>query len=145
MKYLVKIIFAIFFWSIFILVIFNLPYPQDLEEANFLQISIFFSSLFLAILFTLKIVFKRFSAPALLTAGIILTLILKALDSLNLVTGIIVLTLVSLLISYFLKRNSPAAAFQKIKKRNLYPLKVGSDLTKLPKIPKLTRLRKKNG
>lgn len=126
-KIILRIFSAFFFWGIFILVIFKIPYPQNLSEANLLQISAFFSSLFLAILFTLNIFSNSFYISFSLTLGLILILVLKALESLNLVTAVFVLIFAGLLTSYFSKRNSPTK----------------SNLTKLSKIPTLTRLRKK--
>ena len=122
MSFLLKIIPTILFWGGFIYVLFMIPYPQSLTEANILQITLFFISLFLTLIFTSNIYLKSFFNSSSISLGLIFLLILKALDSLNIVTGLLIIISVGLLISYF----------RKIKKHNL---------TKLPKIPKLTQLR----
>ena len=113
----------LFFWGIFILVIFQIPYPENLSQANILQILGFFIPFFLAVSLTINIFLKNIFLSSSLSLGIIFLLILKALDSLNLVTGTIIVIATVLLVSYF----------RKIKKKGL---------TKLPKIPKLTHVRK---
>lgn len=123
-KFILKIIPGIFFWGIFTFIILQVPYPQSLTQASFTQILTFFISLFLAFVFTFNIFLKNIYVSASIALGIIFILILQALDSLNLVTGILTVVAVTLLISYF----------RKIKR---------SHLTKLPKIPKLTQLRRK--
>ncbi len=121
MNYLFKIMPAIIFWGVFIYIVLTIPYPQSLTQANMSQIIPFFAALYLAILLTLNIFLKRIILSASVTLGIILLLLLKALDSLNLVTGLLVIITIGLFASYFMK----------IKKRGL---------TKSTKIPKLTKL-----
>lgn len=121
-KIILKSISALIFWGVFIFVVFNVPYPESLAQANFTQISLFFVPLFLAIAFTLNFFFKNILMSFSITLCLIFFLILKALDSLNIVTGILILTSGGLLFSYF----------KKVKRKNL---------TKLPKIPKLTKLQ----
>lgn len=121
-KVIIKIIPALIFWGIFTFVVFKVPYPESLSQANFAQISLFFAPLFLATAFTFNIFFKNILMSLSFTLCLIFLLILKALDSLNLVTGILVIISGGLLFSYF----------RKIKRKNL---------TKLPKIPKLRSLR----
>lgn len=99
-KFLPKITLALFFWGIFIYVIFNIPYPNSLTQASLLQLLSFFSSLFLAIIFTLNI-FLKFLFSIIISLGLILLLILKGLDLLNLVTAVLTLISVVLLLSYF--------------------------------------------
>lgn len=113
----------IFSWIIFILVIFQVPYPDSITQARLTQLLPFFISLFLAFGFTFNIFFQNIFISLSISLGIIILLLLKALGSLNLATGALTLASTGLLISYF----------RKIKKRNL---------TKLPKIPKLTKLRR---
>lgn len=114
---------ALFLWGIFSLAIFQIPHPENLTQANILQILGFFMPFFLAVSLTINIFLKNMFSSSSISLGIIFLLILKALDSLNLVTGTIIVVATILLISYF----------RKIKKKGL---------TKLPKIPKLTKLRK---
>lgn len=118
-----KIFPALLLWGIFIFVIFQIPYPENLTQANILQILGFFVPLFLAVSLTINIFLKNIFLSSSLSLGIIFLLVLKALDSLNLVTGAIIVIATTLLVSYF----------RKIKKKSL---------TKLPKIPKLTNMRK---
>lgn len=118
-----KLIPAIIFWGIFVLVIFKVPYPEIFTEASPQQLLSFFIPLFLALSLTINLFVKNIPASLSISLGIIFLLSLKAVESLNLVTGILILVTVGLLVSYFMK----------ITKRNL---------TKLPKIPKLTKLKK---
>lgn len=115
----------LFFWGFFIFVILQIPYPESITQAKSQQLLFFFIPLFLAITFTLNIFLKNIFISTSLSLGLIFLLILKSLDSLNLVTGILTVVAVGLLISYF----------KKIKKKSL---------TKWGKIPKLTRLKKGN-
>lgn len=122
-KIFINIFPVIVLWGIFAYVVLNVSYPESLVSANWQKILLFFTPLFFAVLFTINIFAKNFLVSSSLSLGLIFLLILKALDSLNIVTGILVLIATWFLVSYFAK----------IKRRNL---------TKLPKIPKLTRLRK---
>ncbi len=122
-QFLIKITPGIISWGIFIFVVLQIPYPQTLIQANLVQLLSFFISLFLALSFTINIFLKNIPSSVSFSLGLISLLILKALDTLNLVTGILTIIAIYLLISYF----------RKINKRSL---------TKLPKIPKLTKLGK---
>lgn len=121
----VKDIPALIFWGIFIFVIFQVPYPNSLTQANLVQIFSFFIPLFLALTLTLNIFLKNTFVSASISLGIQSLLILKALDSLNLVTAVLTAISVGLLISYF----------RKVRRKGL---------TNLPKISKLTHWRKGN-
>lgn len=124
MNFLIKIFKALFFWGVFGFVVLQIPYPESLTQANITQLLSFFIPLFLAIALTFNIFLKNIFITGSISLGIILLLILKALDSLNLITGVLVIISIGLLVSYF----------RKLKRKNL---------TKLPKIPKLTTLRRK--
>lgn len=117
------IIPALIFWGGLILVIFQVPYPDSLTTASAFQIFAFFVPLLLAISLTLNLIAKNIFISCSVALGVVLLLVLKALDSINIITIIIVITAVGLLISYF----------RKVRRTNL---------TKLPKIPKLTNVRK---
>ncbi len=119
-----RIIPALLLWGGFIFVIFNIPYPDSLTQANLSQTGLFFIPLYLALAFTLNIFLKNFFISSSISLGLIFFLILQALDSLNIVTGILIIISVGLLISYF-KRNQR------------------KELTKLPKIHKLTNLQRR--
>ena len=122
MKYLVKALPVLLFWGIFIFVVFQIPYPDTITQANITQLLAFFIPLFLAITLTLNIILKNILVSGSISLGLIFLLVLKSLDSLNLVTGVLIVISVGLLVSYF----------RKINRRSL---------TKALKIPKLTKLR----
>jgi len=115
-----KIIPALFFWGIFIFVVLQVSYPESLTQANYTQLLPFFIPLYLALALTLNILLKNILSSSFISLGLIFLLILKALDSLNLVTGLLTVVATYLLVSYF----------RKIKKHKL---------TKLPKISRLTK------
>ncbi|MBI2040139.1 hypothetical protein HYT18_03630 [Candidatus Microgenomates bacterium] len=119
-KIIPKIIPSLFLWGIFGYVVLQIPYPESITQANIIQLLSFFIPLFLAITLTLNIFLKNIFISTSLSLGLIFLMILKSLDSLNLVTGILTAIAVGLLASYFRKIN----------------------LTKLPRIPRITRLRK---
>lgn len=106
MKKLIPIIFC---WGGFIFVIMKVPYPESLTAANFTQLAPFIFFLFLALSLTLNIFLRNIFISGSISLGLIFLLILKALDSFNLVTGSLVTVVMYLLISYF----------SKIRKRNL--------------------------
>lgn len=118
----IRIIPAIFFWGTFVFVVLQVPYPETITQASMQQLLAFFVSLILAITLTVNIILKNIYLSASFSLGLIFLLILKALDSLNIVTAILTIIATALLVSYFRK------------------VKVRSHLTKLPKIPKLTHL-----
>lgn len=129
LQIILKLIPALFFWGIFIYVIFNIPYPESLTQANSFQLLSFFIPLFLALIFSINLIFKNILRSIFISFGAIILVILKALDSLNLVSAAITILAVALLVSYFKKG------------RNLTPIKSG--LTSGSNIPKLKSLRRK--
>lgn len=131
-KFLIKIVPILIFWGIFGYVILQVPYPESITQANPQQLLFFFIPLFLAIALTLNTFLKNIFSSLSITLGLIFLLILKALDSLNLVTGILTVISVGLLVSYFRKMNRRGPSINSGFK----------NLTKLPKIPKLTHWRK---
>ncbi len=120
-KLFFKLFPVLIFWGVFIFVIFQIPYPENLPQANITTVIAFFIPFFIALTLTIDLFFKNTFLSASISLGLVALLILKALDSLNLVTGILITIVVVLLISYFRK---------------------GSNLTKTSRIPKLTQLRK---
>lgn len=122
-KFLYRFVPVLTFWAIFIYVVLQVPYPESLTQANLTQLFAFFIPLFLSITLTLNVFLKNIFISGSISLGIIFLSFLKALDSLNFVTAILVILSAGLLISYF----------RKIKRRNL---------TKWPKIPKLHAVRK---
>lgn len=123
LKFLFKIIPSLIFWAIFVYIIFQVPYPETITQANIIQLLSFFVPLFLAITLTLNLILKNIFISTSISLGLIFVSFLQALDSLNLVTAVLILIPVGLLISSFGKR----------KKKSL---------TNYSKIPKLTRLRR---
>lgn len=118
-----KIIPALIFWGIWIYVIFFTEYPKSLTEASIFQLLSFFIPLFLALTLTLNIFLKSIIRSILISFGIIILLVLKALDSLNIVSALLTIIAVGLLFSYFRKPS------------------IKSELTSGSNIPKLTKLR----
>lgn len=118
-----KMIPGIFFWGSFIFIVLKVPYPENFSQANIVQMLAFFIPLYLALSLTLNIFLINIFIASSITLGLIFLLILKALDSFNLVTVALVAVIMYLLISYFRKGKR-------------------SSLTKWPKIPKLTRLKR---
>src|SRR3989338_6118428 len=145
-KLILKIIPAIFFGGIFTFVILQVPYPQSLTQASFAQILSFFIPLFLAFVFTFNIFLKNILLSASIALGIIFILILQALDSLNLVTGILILIATGLLVSYFRKtKHKPwdyPAKRDSLSKKVYFPSEK-KRLTNYLKIPKLKHMRKR--
>jgi len=123
-KLLIKLVPVILFWGIFVFTVLRIPYPDTIIQANISQLLSFFIPLFLALSLTINLFFKNIFLSASISLGLVSLLILKALDSLNFVTGILIMVTVVLLISSFRKTGR-------------------SNLTKFPKIPTLTKLRKK--
>lgn len=124
MKLFIKIFPPIISWVIFTAVIIQIPYPDSLIKADFMQISLFFFTLYLAITLTLNVFLKNYFLSGSVTLGLISLLLLKALDSLNSITSLLVIISIGLLVSYFRKTKT-------------------SSLTSAQKIPKLITLRRK--
>lgn len=131
-KIIFKILPALVFWGGFAYVVLHVPYPNSITAANYTQILPFFASLYLALVFTLNILFRNILFSSSVCLGLILLLILKALDSLNIVTGILIVITTYLLAGYF----------RKAKKRGPSTGSGFKNLTKQPKILKLTHIRK---
>ncbi|MBI2017576.1 hypothetical protein HYS92_00850 [Candidatus Daviesbacteria bacterium] len=102
-KIFIKVLPALISWAIFIFAVLYIPYPETLTQATIFQILGFFIPLFLAITLTLNIFLKNIFISFSISLGITMLLLLKALGSLNLVTGILTIISVGLLISYFRK------------------------------------------
>ncbi len=115
-----KIIPALIFWGIFLYVIFQVPYPKTLKEANLIQLLSFFTPLFLALIFTLDLFLRFIFRSILISFTVIILLVLKDLDTLGLIASGITLIVLILSLIYFKK----------------------TSLTSSLKIPKLTALRR---
>ena len=125
-RLILKIIPALILWGIWIYVILNVPYPESLTKADPFQLFSFFIPLFLALIFSINLILKNILRSIFISFGIIIFLILKALDSLNLVSAVVTTIAVWLLISYF----NPIRSTQ-----------AGANLTSRSFIPKLTKWR----
>lgn len=123
-RLLIKIAPPVIFWGIFAFTILQIPYPDSLTQANIIQLISFFTPLLLAFIFTIEIFLKNVFMSFSVSLGLTFLLILKSLDSLNLVTVTLVIVSVGLLVSYFRKNRT-------------------GSLTKFPKISKLTHLQKR--
>ena len=129
-KLLPRIILALIFWGVFTYVIFNVAYPKSITDASFFQLIFFFVPLFLSLIFTLNI-FLNFLHSFFISSGIILLLILKALNILNFVSATLTILTVYFFISYFsktkLKFKSPELSkirlLKNSEKSKLQPLK----------------------
>lgn len=96
-----KSFIAVVAWLIFLIVIFTVDYPTSLANASVYQLLAFFIPLFVSIFLTLNIFAKSLLRSFIFSFGIILLLILKALDTLNLVTFAITLVAIYLLLGSF--------------------------------------------
>src|SRR3989344_3700596 len=115
-------------WGLFLYTILHVNYPESLVTANTYQLAYFFIPLFLGLTMIFSFKFNFFSSSS-IALGLIILLILKAFDSLNLATGIITSVAIFLLASA-----SKNISFKSKVKRSLTPR-----LTPRPKKPKLTR------
>lgn len=122
-RVLIKITPPVLLWIVFFVVVLKIPYPDSLIKANLVQVSFFFFPLFAAITFSINIFLKNLLLSSSISLLIISLLLLKALDTLNLITGLITVVPIGLLISYF-RKNKPVS------------------LTSLSKIPKLHSTRR---
>ncbi len=133
--FILRFLPVIFFWTIFIFIVLQVPYPESLTQATIIQLLSFFIPLFLALVFTLNLFIKKIIISLTLSFGIISFLILKALDSLNFVTGMLTIISAVLLISYFRK-----VKFSDLTKDGRIPkLKLSNQIKKV----KLTHMRKR--
>ena len=125
-----KILLALIFWGIFSYVIIYVNYPESLTQASTGQLLYFFIPLFLAIIFTVNILLRSIIRSILIAFGVIILLVLKALDSLNLVSAGLTIIAIGLLFSYFNPSTRSARSGP-------------SGLTSGSNIPKLKSLRRK--
>ena len=106
MSLALKIIPALIFWGIFAYVILQIPYPYSLTQANPIQLLSFFVPLFLGLIFTIDVFLKFLIRSIIISFAIIILLILRALDSVNTISVILLLAATALLFSYFKKPSS---------------------------------------
>lgn len=132
MKHLLAISLALIFWVTLMVIILGVPYPNSLTEASFNQLFGFFIPLFFAVVFSLNVFLKNIFISGSISLGFIFILIIQALHSLNLVSGGLIMISIGLLVSYFRKN----------KKRSPSINSGFKNLTNIPKIHKLTKLRR---
>ena len=114
-----SIVPALVCWGIFIYVILQVPYPETLTSANTFQIFAFFSAIFLAFSFTLNFFLGYMLKSIIISFGLILLLVLKALNSLNIVSFALTIIAFGLLLSYLKKQKRLTSHSNVPKMRNL--------------------------
>lgn len=135
LKLLPSVFLSLASWGIFIYVITQgVPYPQTLTQASPLQLLAFLTPLFFALTFTINIAAKFLLISIFISLGIIIILLLKALDALNFVTIILTTITVYLFVSYF-RRKEALPHLKKPKNRLTSPSNV-------PKLRNLIRRRR---
>lgn len=103
---IIRIAPLIIFCTAFALVIYLVEPPKSITEAEVLQLILFFIPLFLLTSFALNLLLKFLLRSLIVSLGFMILLILKALDSLNLVTFSLTVLATVLLASAFKKKNS---------------------------------------
>lgn len=103
---IIRIAPLIIFCTAFALVIYLVEPPKSITEAEVLQLILFFIPLFLLTSFALNLLLKFLLRSFIVGLGFMILLILKALDSLNLVTFSLTVLATILLASAFKKKNS---------------------------------------
>ena len=98
---LFQILLALLSLSILIYVILVLPYPESLTQASVFQLISFFLPLLFFLTLTANLFLNSLASSFSLAFGIILILILKALDDLNFLSFVLTVAAVLLLISQF--------------------------------------------
>lgn len=102
MPKILKFILPVIFWILFSYVILRVDYPDTITAASIFQLSCFFIPLFLALTFSINIFFNILFSIS-ISFGIIILLILKSLDSLNIVSASLTIIAILLILSYFKK------------------------------------------
>ncbi len=132
LKISLKIFLALIFWSLFIYVIFTVPYPESLPQASSFQLLSFFIPLFLALALTANLLINNIPSSLIFSLGIILLLFLKSLKAINSIAIILIIIAILLVISYF---KTP---------KSIRPTRSGfKNLTSSNFVPKLRNLRRK--
>ncbi|MBI2338352.1 hypothetical protein HYU95_04175 [Candidatus Daviesbacteria bacterium] len=115
-KIVFKIVLALLLWAFFAFVVLTVTYPESFTQAKVDQLALFFIPLFLALTLSFNVIFKNIFQSSSVSLGLIFLLILKALDSLNLVTGLLILVSVGLLCSYFKKTKRKVEGIKNIRR-----------------------------
>ncbi|OGE30958.1 hypothetical protein A2631_04735 [Candidatus Daviesbacteria bacterium RIFCSPHIGHO2_01_FULL_44_29] len=88
----------------FLLVIWRVPAPNSWTEASIWQIVIFMIPLLALIFSLIYLILKKFTVCFLISLGVLLTLVLKIIDQLSWLTGILTWMIFTLLLVYFFKQ-----------------------------------------
>ncbi|MBI2600602.1 hypothetical protein HYW42_01500 [Candidatus Daviesbacteria bacterium] len=120
-KLVKKFVPVLLVWGVFVYVLLNTPYPKDLSQATTPQLIFFFTPLFLAIIFTLNLYLNYLPVSISVSLGLVILLILKALNILNLVTILLTLTTAYLFASYFWKERSNVKSHPNLTSRSNIP------------------------
>lgn len=123
MSYLKNILPALIFGVLFGFVVWYTSPPQTLTSGTITQILLFFIPLFLFLMFLLNIFLRFLIRGFVISLGIILLLIFKSLDMLNLVTIVLtILATIFITISFKKTRKEKAAKIQSLKLRKAQKL-----------------------
>lgn len=112
---------------IFGFVIWQMEPPQSLTSASILQVLLLFAPLFTFLVFGLNLYFRFYPRSLIISLGIIILLVLKTLDTFNIISVAITIAAVTLI----------SKSFKKV-----INWKTGSRSNTLIKIPRLSHLEK---
>lgn len=116
MFYIKSILPVFIFGVLFGVIVYSTQPPQTLTSGTFIQILLFFVPLFLFLMFLLNIFLQFLIRSFVISLGIILLLIFKSLDMLNLVTIVLtILATIFITISFKKTRAEKAAKIQSLK------------------------------
>ncbi len=107
---------AVISWAVFIMAVFQIPYPDSLAQANYFQVIGFFIPLLLALTFSLNIFLQFLIRSILISFTLIVLLILQALQSLNIITFALTAVAFGLLVSYFKKQKNGTSGIRRIRR-----------------------------
>jgi hypothetical protein len=99
--FIIKLFLALFFWAGFIGVLIFIPYPESFTQANLFQLACFFIPLFFGLFFSLNLLLKPILFSTTISIGLIILLVLKALNYFNFLSIGLTLTTTLLLLSSF--------------------------------------------
>ena len=135
MSQIKNILPIVIFGACFLVVILYLQPPQSLTGAKLSQVALFFTPLLLLLVALTNLYFKFLPKSLVVSFGLILLLVLKSLDALNLVS-VAITVMATILIAKSLKKPHPKKRSQSQKNGPLT-----SPAKKFPKAPQIRRLR----
>jgi hypothetical protein len=114
--YIKKFLPILIFGLLFVNVIYFAKPPQTLTSGTFIQLLLFFIPLFLFLIFLLNIIFRFFIRSFIFSLGIILILIFKSLEMLNILTGALIIIASNFIaISFKKTRTAQTSKIQSLK------------------------------